>query len=357
MPIKESSFRIGCGRYLQEAGIINTLGDEVMRLGTAPMVLGGKTALSVAGDSVENSVKKCDFYAIFEHTGTCNKTDAEKYAGIAKADGYDVIVGVGGGVMMDFAKLVADMAGLPVINVPTSSATCACYTPLSVCYTEEGLTVGTSHFKNEVNAVLADPEILVKQPIRLLLAGVFDALAKFSEISQRYSDDCPLGLDYAYIMSKQSYKVLFDNTARCIEDMKRGEITKTVEQVIFTSLAVTGVISGIARGSNQCALAHKFYETGRRDAHDRVAPFLHGELVGVGILLQNHFNGNTADNTALLSLMKDNNMPCSVADVNLGEGDFDTFYNAICNSSAIDKNNVEECEKFKVSLRWLWNGR
>lgn len=357
MPIKESSFRIGCGRYLQEAGIINKLGDEVLRLGTAPLVIGGKTALSITCDKIENSIKKCDYYAIFEHTGTCNREDAEKYCDIAKKDGFDVIVGVGGGVMMDFAKLVANIAGLPIINIPTSSATCACYTPLSVCYTKEGLTVGTSHFENEVNAVLADPEILVKQPVRLLLAGVFDALAKFPEISQRYCDDCPLGLDYAYILSRQSYKVLFENTAQCIEDMTRGEITKSVEQVIFTALAVTGVISGIARGSNQCALAHKFYETGRRDAHDRVAPFLHGELVGVGMLLQNHFNGNEGDNTALLSLMKQNNMPCSIKDVNLGEGDFDTFYNAICNSSAIDKNNAEECEKFKNSLRWLWNGR
>ena len=55
--------------------------------------------------------------------------------------------------------------------------------------------------------------------------------------------------------------------------------------------------------------------------------------------------------------MKNNNMPCSVADVNLDESDFDNFYNAICNSSAIDKNNADECEKFKTSLRWFWNRR
>ena len=31
-PIKEKSFRIGCGRYLQERGIIASLGEEVLRL-------------------------------------------------------------------------------------------------------------------------------------------------------------------------------------------------------------------------------------------------------------------------------------------------------------------------------------
>jgi hypothetical protein len=32
MPIKEESFRIGCGRYLQGAGFIKKAGDEIIRL-------------------------------------------------------------------------------------------------------------------------------------------------------------------------------------------------------------------------------------------------------------------------------------------------------------------------------------
>jgi len=34
MPIKEKSFRIGCGRYVQEPGALNGLGTEVLRLGS-----------------------------------------------------------------------------------------------------------------------------------------------------------------------------------------------------------------------------------------------------------------------------------------------------------------------------------
>ena len=67
-------------------------------------------------------------------------------------------------------------------STPASSATCAAYTPLSVRYTPDGRTVGTLHFDREVNGVLADSAILLAQPTRLYLAGVFDALAKFVEI-------------------------------------------------------------------------------------------------------------------------------------------------------------------------------
>lgn len=37
MPIREESFRIGCGRYIQGPGYTNKLGGEVARLGRAPL--------------------------------------------------------------------------------------------------------------------------------------------------------------------------------------------------------------------------------------------------------------------------------------------------------------------------------
>ena len=54
-----------------------------------------------------------------------------------------------------------------------------------------------------------DTNIVANQPARLLLAGVFDALAKFLEIKQRFTPDVtdyPIGLDYAYSLSKSTYK-------------------------------------------------------------------------------------------------------------------------------------------------------
>ena len=189
MPIREESFRIGSGRYLQGKGFIERVGDEVIRLGSSPLIIGGKTALSVACNKVKESIeKKCNIYEIVEHPGTCNDERATVMAEFAKEKGYDVIVGVGGGVICDFAKLCGYYANVPVINIPTSSATCAAFTPLSVRYTESGKTVGSLHYEYEVDCVIADTEIISAQPVRLFLAGVFDALAKFVEIKQRFNE-------------------------------------------------------------------------------------------------------------------------------------------------------------------------
>lgn len=359
MPIREESFRIGCGRYLQKQGAIAELGTEVLRYGKAPLVVGGPTALSLTREKIEQAFTGvCPHYKILEHSGTCNEEQALELAQLAKAEKLDVIVGVGGGVIMDFAKLIGDVDRLPVINVPTSSATCAAYTPLSVRYTPDGRTVGSKHYSYELTAVIADTQVIATQPPRLLLAGVFDALAKFLEIKQRFTEETqvfPIGLDYAYILSKATYSFLNDKTAKCLCDLREGLVTDDVEKIIFATIATTGVISGIARGSNQCALAHKFYETTRTLFPETARPYLHGEIVGVGLLLQNHFNGEEGNNTALLELMEKNGMPYRVEDIGIAktEETFRAYYRKLCDSSAIE--NEAEAAQLKLSLEYLWN--
>ncbi len=358
MPIKEESFRIGCGRYIQGVGYIERTGDEVRKVGTSPLIIGGKTALEKTKSKIEKSVfTKCNKYEFITHTGTCNEERAKELADLAHEKNYDVIVGVGGGVMCDFAKLCGHFAKLPVINIPTSSATCAAYTPLSIRYTPDGKTVGSLHFGYEINGVIADTEIIATQPVRLLLAGVFDALAKFVEIKQRFTEETkkyPIGLDYAYVMSKYSFNLLNEKTQKCIDDIARGEISDDVENVIFTSIAATGVISGIARGSNQTAVAHKFYEAIRFLFPEAARPYLHGEIVGVGLLIQNHFNGEEENNKKLLDIMKKYNMPYRIADIGVEKTEkaFSDICNKVCQSTAIETD--EEAGRFEKSLRYLW---
>ena len=361
MPVREESFRIGCGRYIQGKGYIGRCGEETARLGKAPLIIGDDITLGITKEAITKSIESvCQKYEFVYHNGTCNDERAIEIAEHAKKNGFDVIIGAGGGVLMDFAKLCAHFANLPVINIPTSSATCASYAPLSVRYTPEGRTVGSKHYDREVNAVIADTEIIGAQPVRLLLSGVFDALAKFVEIKQRFTGDIsgefPMGLNYAYVLSEHSYKLLNEKTDKCISDMAKGDISADVENVIFTAIAATGVISGIARGSNQCALGHKFYETTRSMFHETARPYLHGEIVGIGLLLQNHFNGEEENNGLLLSLMKKHGMPCKIDDIGIERSDacFEEYYERLCNSSAINKDNHDECERLRKALEYLW---
>lgn len=361
MPVYESSFRIGCGRYMQGKNLLSQSGAEIVRLGKHPLMIGDDTAITITKDVLEASIKTyVDRYEFIIHNGSCNDVRAQEIAAMKCELGYDVIVGVGGGVCMDFAKLCGYYARCPVMNIPTSSATCAAYTPLSVRYTPEWRTIDTLHYEQEVGAVLVDTAIIAGQPVRLLLSGVFDALAKFVEIKQRFREDTeeayPLGLDYAYALSKQSYENLLREIDGCIEDTLRGEATERLERLIFTTIATTGVISGIARGSNQCALAHKFYEITRVLFPEVSKPYLHGELVGIGLILQNYFNGEEEKNVQLIELMKKHNMPYKISDAGIDDSDktFQAYYERMRDSNAIDETDAEECEKLYEAMKYLW---
>ena len=61
MPIKEESFRIGSGRYIQGPGYLRKTAEEVLRLGTSPLIVGGKTALAITRGEIEKSIQgKCN---------------------------------------------------------------------------------------------------------------------------------------------------------------------------------------------------------------------------------------------------------------------------------------------------------
>ena len=77
--------------------------------------------------------------------------------------------------------------------------------------------------------------------------------------------------------------------------------------------------------------------------------------MGVGLILQNHFNGEKANNTMLTELMKNYNMPLRPEDAGIEKNNntFDLYYEKLCASSAIE--NDYEAKKLTKSLEYLWN--
>lgn len=79
-------------------------------------------------------------------------------------------------------------------------------------------------------------------------------------------------------------------------------------------------------------------------------------IVGVGLLLQNFFNGETEENTALIALMKRYGMPYCVTDIGVvrKEEVLEEYYRRLCGTSTVDDTNQEECERLRKGLRYLW---
>lgn len=349
------AFKFGCGRYLQEAGAIEKyLPIELERFGTKALILCGENGYRAAGEKIKAAVGAFPHEFMMFHS-TCCLENADETAAYIKEKGFDLLVGVGGGVLMDEAKLVVSRANVRLINIPTSSATCAAVTPLSVMYDREtGATIGSMKLMLEVDAVIVDLDVMLRQPARLLCSGVMDAMAKMIEINHRTYQiprlEITMGLDMAYVLAQATYRDFEEYTDGALEDMAKGEITPRLERVIFDAIAVTGVISGISKGSNQCAIAHKFYELSRTGYYHETKPYLHGELVAVGLLPQLAYQD--LDEEPIRALLKRMKLPYRFSDVGLEVKEEVKQYYAetICASTAIRNTAPEYIEKMKKAL-------
>ena len=358
LKIAESAFRFGCGRYIQESGACDKLAEELLRLGCrASFIIGGKTALSLTlGKLIASLERESLAYQVRYYEGFCSVATCEALMAEPEFAACDCIVGVGGGNVCDAAKLMAARSGRPVILVPTSSATCACFTPLSVTYTAELRCAGSIHHKNEVNGILVDTDVLCLQPERLLAAGVYDAAAKVIEIKQRIKgmseDEMDVGLASSNALSHYVYDRIFALFDEAVKGLNEKKCNKALDDIIYLTVAATGLISGMARGSNQTAIGHKIYENLRTLFPETVAGFLHGEMVAIGLLVQLHYNGQEDEVESFRDGMRSHGMPTSLADLGVEPNAENkaALYEKVVNSTAMAGTTDEEKERLSRAL-------
>ncbi|MGO1465241.1 MAG: iron-containing alcohol dehydrogenase, partial [Candidatus Corynebacterium faecigallinarum] len=71
--------------------------------------------------------------------GEASYKEIERISEVASSRGSDVIVGLGGGKIIDTARAVADKGGLPVAIFPTAVSADAPTARVSVIYTDDGV--------------------------------------------------------------------------------------------------------------------------------------------------------------------------------------------------------------------------
>lgn len=353
----DNAFKFGCGRYIQARDAIRAnLAAEVLRAGKKPFIICGVNGKKAAGEQIADALHGAGIeYAETVFRGiACNET-ADELAAAAKAAGCDVLCGVGGGVVMDAVKYAAERGNLALIQIPTSAATCAAVSTLSILYEKDTRKfVGSMVLHREADAVIVDLDVMLRQPPRLLCAGIMDSNAKVIEINHRMvgkgEDEITLGLQIASDIAKSVYDELTTHVNGVLEDMKAGVITPRFERAIFYVIAVTGVVSGASMNKNQSALAHMFYYHCRRRFIAETSGFIHGELVATGLIPQEVYNGN--DPSTVLDLLHRMGLPTCMSEVGIPacEESLAYFTDAFCRSDAIAEDTPAERARVRAAL-------
>ena len=374
MTEKISSYRFGVGKYFHEKEVLSHLREELRGFSDKALVISGKKAMeAVEEQNFRKRLKDAGVSFREElYEGYPTKEQLEYFANLARKEERGVIVGIGGGKIMDLSKAVANQAGLPILLIPTIAATCAAFSPLSVLYTEEGKYDRAIHFEREVDAVLVDEDIMLRQGTRYLAAGMVDAMAKYIEISHGERSlkrgTVPLQKYLAYRMAEELFTVLEEEGAEaCRELREAGEnnrqalskeemkLGSALQDCVFANIALTGIVSGMMQGRGQAALGHVLYNLLRTSFTEETRGFLHGEIVGVGLRLQALYNQNEDLEERVTKFMKERGMPITLQELGIPNQPEakDSILPALLRNSLVE-DSEEGRERLKRGFHRIW---
>ncbi len=266
-------------------GVLQDLSDTCRRLGFPArglVVTGPKTAL-LAGNRAAEILRGDGFDAPTVIAGEATAAEVDRVEAIARDAGARYLVGAGGGSKIDITKVVAARLGIPFVSVPTSAAHDGISSPRasirggeSIASTEGAVPIG----------VIADTEVIVQAPYRLLASGCADVIS-----------NCTAVLDWRLAVRLRSEE--YSTTAATLSEYAAQEIIDhasaikpNLEESVWIAIRpilVGGIAMSVAGSSRPCSGSEHLFS----HALDRVAehPSLHGEQCGVGAIMMMYLHG------------------------------------------------------------------
>lgn len=275
------------GRYTQGPNATASLGAEIASLGLGGPVLivAAPSAERVVAGTWRASLGAAGMaYSVHLFGGECSRAEIGRVEDAARAAGARLVVGAGGGKVLDTARAAANGLGLPVVCCPTVASSDAPCSAISIVYSEEGVVEEVRVFGRNPDLVLVDTQVVAQAPPRLLVAGMGDALATWFEARTCVRSGVAnlrggASTRTALALAELCYRTLLADGTAALEAVREGRVTPALERIVEANT----LLSGIGFESSGLAAAHAVHNG------LTVAPatraFLHGEKVAFGTLV------------------------------------------------------------------------
>jgi glycerol-1-phosphate dehydrogenase [NAD(P)+] len=277
-----------------------------LKLGSSALLISGRGTMGFAGGRVREilAVNRAVKTFTAETISPAIIEEAER-----AAQGSDFLIGVGGGRVIDTAKIVAFNLNLPFISVPTAAS----HDGIASARASVPLESGHSSLEAQPPmAIIADTGVIASAPHRLLAAGCADVISNYTaildwELSHRVKGE-PVS-EYAIALSKMTAEILVKNAFVIKPHQEQSA------RFVIKALVSSGVAMSIAGSSRPASGGeHKFSH-----ALDRLAPgkALHGESCGIGTIISMYLHGG--DWRGIRSSLKAIGAPTTPADVGIDD--------------------------------------
>jgi glycerol dehydrogenase len=273
-------------RYVQGPGILKETGQFISPLGSRVFIIGGPKALSIGREPIAASLtEKGLAFQLEEFSGECTRANAAILSEKARGFAATVIVGIGGGRVIDTAKAVSHELAAALVIIPTVASNDAPCSALSVQYKEDHTLDCFLILKKNPDVVLVDSRVIAEGPTRYFVAGMGDALATWFEAftcTKSSAKNLAGGVTTlaALSLARLCYETLMEYGVSAKLAVDRKAVTPAVERVIEANI----LLSGLGFESSGLAAAHGIHEG--LQALPGTKGALHGELVAFGTITQ-----------------------------------------------------------------------
>ncbi len=283
------------------------MGEQLEMLGIKnPLILASPSAKKIVEPVLTKALKEKNIgYDFIQFGGQCNFKEIERVKNACLAGGHDAIINCGGGKTIDTGRAAATGsatnvqkdppefipkfgAGVACINVPTVAATDGSTSASALVYTDKGTVEALMKFPTNPTMVFVDTAVIAKSPIRLLVAGMGDALNTHFEADMNYRTASPsigtraLSTITGRALAKLCLDILLEFGLQARKEAEAGIPGPGLEAVVEATVLLSGLGFENCGLSAAHAVAHGFdHVTEFFERH----PF-HGEQSGFGTLVQ-----------------------------------------------------------------------
>ncbi|MCR4744607.1 MAG: iron-containing alcohol dehydrogenase [Lachnospiraceae bacterium] len=270
-------------KYLSEPDALKNCGRYTSQYGRRIFAIGGKRALDAVMGKVKEALlaSECEVeFHIMEGYPTHEKII--EYTILSYQFNADLIMGIGGGRVIDIAKAVGNYRSLPVVCIPTVATSAASWTSKTILYKNDGSYDFTQLNKNNSKLVIADTDIIRAAPKRYLIAGVLESLSYYFELEpllDKYAPDIVLSQmisiarEMRTIINNSQDKLLFG-------ELNNDDLQELIDCIIFLG----GSCSSVNKGLVYRGFAHPFAQACSKEA--ATSYILYEEKVAYGLLVQ-----------------------------------------------------------------------
>ena len=278
---------VGHNATFQIAELCNRIGR-----GNSVLIVVDKKTKKLSGDDIYKVLAKANYNVKMKIVSAPTVNEVNRAINFVDKSKIDLMLGVGGGSVIDVTKFAAYETKKPFISVPTSAAHDGIASPRASLKSIKGSVSKTAE---SPLAILADTKIIHKAPYRMLASGCADAISNMSAVMDWDLAHRLKGEEFsshAAVLAKTAAQLLIDN----VDDIRTG--TEESAWLGVKAMIVSGVAMSVAGNTRPASGSEHMFS----HMLDHLGPGImlkgkkykkpmHGEQCGVGAIMMVYLHG------------------------------------------------------------------